>query len=587
MSIHKSGKLRTKLTALDLAKRLYQAIDTPLSLSCFLLAKYGEFEQLVTKSVEPVWYLHPARFFLDYQAVKLLSKFPHLDTGIDRQLVAKKKFIEAEVLCAQTNARFRDIWSSGDSSPLSASVARVMWRAQQKISNILGGVPTYEELEFRFGPGAAFGVRGETSVFNKVSSTLECTFAMLPVLGDFLAEFPGWIRTDTAEVIPRNGSQLTFVPKDAKTDRPICIEPLLNGLYQKGVGTYIRSRLKRHGVNLDDQSINQKLAERAYWDQLSTVDFSSASDTIAYNLVQDLLPIDWFQFLDVARCPRYLIEDRWYNFNKFSSMGNAYTFELETLIFYSLACACCEESGVPYQTGVNLHVYGDDVIIPRGAFDLFAEVSSFCGFLPNQKKSYKSGDFFESCGHDYFQGYFVRPFLIKKEFTTVEDAYYATNQVLETISKIEGLPRESHDRDDRDGVIHRLHDVHAWCISGIPRSLRLLVPYGQGDCGLHADFDVACPPKHKHWCGFTYVAFRRRALKYSPTDGFPTAYALYFAGLGTWTGSGEPPEPLDNGSGYTIRDRTKLVRVKQFLFGPWPQLPVQWSPRSLSMVART
>jgi hypothetical protein len=27
--------------------------------------------------------------------------------------------------------------------------------------------------------------------------------------------------------------------------------------------------------------------------------------------------------------------------------------------------------------------------------------------------------------------------------------------------------------------------------------------------------------------------------------------------------------------------------VKQFLFGPWPSLPVQWSPRSLSMVART
>lgn len=587
MSIHKLGELRTKLTALDLAKRLYQALDTPLSLSCYLLAKYGEYEQLVTKSIEPLWYLHPARFFCDYQAVKLLSKFPHLNTGIDRELAAKKKFIEAEVLCAETNIRFSNFRSSGDTSPFSASVGRVLWRAQQKISNVLGDVPSYEELEFRFGPGAAFGVRGETSVYNKVSSTLECTFAMLPILGDFLAEFPGWIKSDTAEVQPRNGSQLTFVPKDAKTERPICIEPLLNGLYQKGAGTYIRSRLKRHGVNLDDQSINQKLARRAYFDQLSTVDFSSASDTIAHNLVLDLLPFPWFEFLDVARCPQYLIEGHWYNFHKFTSMGNAYTFELETLLFYSLACACCEELDIPYQTGENLHVYGDDVIIPRGAFDLFAEVSRHCGFLPNQKKSYKSGEFFESCGHDYFKGYFVRPFLIKKEFTTIEDAYYATNQVLETISKIERLPSEFDDCHDRDGLIHRLHDVHSWCISGIPRGLRLLVPYGQGDCGLHSDFDVACPPKHKTWCGYMYVAFRRRALKYKPVDGFPTAYALYFAGLGTWGGAGEPPEPLDNGSGYTIRNRTKLVKVKQFLFGPWPLLSVQWSSRSLSMVART
>jgi len=562
---------------------MYEALDTPVSLSCYILLKYGEYEQLVTKEIDPVWYTHPERFFRDYQAVKLLSKYPYLETGLNPRLEAMKKFIEAEVRCKYTNEIFLRC-PDEEELLLPPVVRRVLWHARRKISSILGDVPTYEELDFRFGPGAAYGVRKYTSVFHKLTAELECTDAMLPILGDFLAEFPGWIENDTVEVKLRNGSQLTFVPKDAKSERPICIEPLLNGLYQKGVGLYIRNRLKRFGINLDDQSINQDMARRAYAEGLATVDFSSASDTIAKGLVLDLLPIDWFEFLNVARCPRYEIEGHWYDFEKFTSMGNAYTFELETLIFYSLAAACCKELGIEYQTGVNLHVYGDDVILPSKAFDLFAEVSNHCGFLINRKKSYKTGLFYESCGHDYFAGRFVRPFFIKKDFQTVEDLYHAANSVLKCIQTYEGLFTEHTSYHDYDLVIDRLHDLFAWCISCIPRRLRLLVPEGQGDCGLYADFDIACPTKHRTWCGYVYRAARRVAIKYTPADGFPLAYALYFADVRQYDHLGFIVSCGGAGDGYVIRDHTRLRIGREFLFGPWPELAVKWRERAIRLV---
>lgn len=570
----KSGT-RTGLEALKYASRLWMALDTPVSLACHLLAKYGEYEQLVRKEIDPRVYRSPGDFFRDYQSTKLLAKYPYLDTGINRTAVAQKKFIEAEVRCRDTNTLFR-MRANGDLTfrPL---VESVLSNARAKIAHILGKVPTLEEMDFSFGPGATYGVRGETSVFNKVSATLECTYAFTDRLQEFLEEFPGWVPEGIHDVRVIPGSQLTFVLKDAKTDRPICIEPLLNGLYQKGVGTWIRRRLMRFGINLDDQGINQKLASLAHVLGLSTVDFTSASDMIAYLLVQDLLPIDWFEFLDVARCPRYEFEGRWYNFHKFSSMGNAYTFELETLIFYALATSCCEAVDVDYASQRNLHVYGDDVIIPREAFDLFSEVTDCCGFEVNKKKSFRDGTFFESCGHDYLNGTLVRPFFLRRKTDGLLPTFHATNTVIRLASRLA----------DAQGVLDRstqasLVDLLHYCANSVPRRLRRFGPEGYGDGHLIAPQDVVHPTRHRHssgvpsgWDGWVFQSWSETAIKKNPEGGFPTAYGLYATRLqrklNDWPGSQEPrvSEPTDNGSGYTVRGVTKLRVGRQFCFGAW------------------
>jgi len=96
---------------------------------------------------------------------------------------------------------------------------------------------------------------------------------------------------------------------------------------------------------------------------------------------------------------------------KFSSMGNAYTFELESLLFWSVAMCCCEHLSV--ETG-SVCVYGDDIVIPVEAYDLLVEVLTHLGLLVNSKKSYKEGPFRESCGADYYRGFDIRPYYLKE-----------------------------------------------------------------------------------------------------------------------------------------------------------------------------
>lgn len=507
---------------LRFAQSIWQAFGTPLSEQLSEMARKGRFAELVREDVAASSYTDPFEFYLDYQAVKLLSKNPHLDTGIDTAKVALRKFVEFEALCQETNARFRPDAMTGIPSHL----ARVLYAAQAKIVSILGDVPDLEALDFRFGPGAAFGVRGDTSSYHKVTSALECTHNMIAALPDFLGEFPGWVTEATAEVTLVQGSDLALVPKDAKTDRVICIEPLLNGLMQKGIGTWIRDCLKRHGVDLDDQSVNQRLAGHALRDNLATVDFSSASDSIAYNLVWSLLPPDWATFLDACRCPRYRCEGSWYSFQKFSSMGNAYTFELETLIFYALAYACCIETGIRPETAVNLSVYGDDVIIPQDSFGLFREASEWCGFKVNASKTFATGSFFESCGCDYFTGMLVTPFRLKRPLRTHDELTYGANFILRICERLYALATTETQRAKAYDICSKLGDCHRDVVLGIPRRYMVLGPWSVQDQWLIAPFDRVCPAKGSF--GWRHKALIQRPRKHRE-EHWPMAYALYNA----------------------------------------------------------
>lgn len=571
-------QVHTRLNVHSYASRFWEAIDTPLSLSCWLLAKHGEWRQLVEKSINPADYRDPRGFFLDYQAVKLCSKYPYLETGIDRELVAKKKFLEAEIKCRLTNSSIRD-----GSYVRNERVGRVIFTAQRKIASILGDVPSLSELDFSFGPGASYGVRKDTSVYRKLQAAFECTPAFAGTVSSFFEEFPGWIPEGIQDVSLIPGSQLTVVPKNAKTDRTICIEPLLNGLYQKGVGSYLKRRLLRHGVDLSDQSVNQKLAGEAIEKSLATVDFASASDTIAYNLVLELLPIDWFEFLNVARSARYEADGVWYDFHKFTSMGNAYTFELETLIFYALATACCVEMGIPYSTQENLSVYGDDVIIPRGAFDLFQEVAEACGFAINTEKSFTQGQFFESCGHDFFEGHFVRPFQLSSKLNTLSAAFYAANIIKRFFQRLRAVPQGRSGVCLDDHHKNRFIDFHDWVVGCIHPRNRAVGPEGYGDGHL---IGAQSPNHYRHpsWDGwwFRTLVDRPRAVKLGDV---PIAYANYFTRSqlreelkrqaetsGLPFKLVEQLPSLDSGESYSVRGAVRPTWVKIFCHFIWQDI---------------
>jgi len=416
------GVTALSIEAKHFASDIYSALNTPVSLSCEILLRYGEYEQLCKKGINPLHYNEAVSFDKDYQATSLLRKSGFLDSGINKRNTAISAFYEAERRCYATNLRLFD----SSRNPLPAAASAVFHDCKRQIYRTLVGVREHTsgnigiaqdildsissgDVPLRYGSGSSFSSRGRNSALEK-HSLLELSHISeegLAVLDLFPDLFHGFISVT-------NGNRLDFVPKDAKTDRPIGIEPTTSGLFQKCIGDYIRNKLGLRGIDLRRQSINQLLAKRCLSQGLCTIDLKSASDTISYALVMELLPWDVFCLMDAFRSKStWVSETQVMNLNKFSSMGNGFTFELETLIFDAICRSTASYCKVDLIPQLNYHVYGDDIVVPRELYGPLTTVLETFGFSVNLDKSFSTGVFYESCGHDYFNGSFVRPYFLK------------------------------------------------------------------------------------------------------------------------------------------------------------------------------
>lgn len=433
------------------AAELFRNLNTPVSLSCFLLLKYGEWDQLSNLETVPHAYLDcPAgieRFRRDRQATAFLRKSQDLPSSVNKKTVAVEKFYACEKKCAETNYLLECMQLGLEgSTPLIQRAQAVLANARKIIARVLGPLPA--RLNGRFGPGTCFELEGSPSktVADKLHITPHVTQAALPVW-EHTTDGLHFARRRLALGLPHvayaRGNRFTTTAKDARTDRGICVEPQGNLYCQLGVGDHMKRRLSRVGlfVNRDNtplgpiqlltsrpapngQLIHRAIAKLASRDgSWATIDLSDASDTVCYQLVRMLLPPDWFALLDSIRSPFTRINKIWHKLDKFSSMGNGFTFELETLIFAALSC------GEGDELGVDVFAYGDDILIRRErARDVMA-ILSFFGFTPNPRKSFHTGLFRESCGGDYFGGEDVRPVFSKREPREPVEWFALHNQI--------------------------------------------------------------------------------------------------------------------------------------------------------------
>lgn len=498
--------LRSNSDVLEVAQKLWSSLDTPLSLGLSILCKNGQIQDALRVDFDPKRYLEDGWELArdDYQAIAFLRKMPLLLEGIDRENSAWDKFLQAEERCRRTNSRIRNHVDRGSFPP---RVGAAIGLAQHKISKWLGTLSAKSwALRCRFGPGADVSNRGiRVSAYHKLSQ-MSCTYDFEDGAQALIKSHPVWHRTLlgsdpedislwTAEQFELNdaahrgilsfvsgpledvklervaGNQVTFVPKTALIDRSIAIEPGMNIFAQLGLGSLIRSRLKkRAGLNLDSQEPNQLLAYLGSKNgTVATIDLSSASDTIARELVRLLLPDSWFTPLDWCRSKSGTYRNRSgvetsIRYEKFSSMGNGFTFELESMIFYALAEACVELCG---QSKLYCRAYGDDITVPTSVVPLLAEVLDFCGFEVNTQKSFSSGVFRESCGADFFNGKNVRPYFHKEFCKDARSLFRLAN----------GLRRAAYRRNLGFGCDRKLKPVWMAVVRRIPDSLRdLRVP---------------------------------------------------------------------------------------------------------------
>jgi hypothetical protein len=234
--------------------------------------------------------------------------------------------------------------------------------------------------------------------------------------GTFVTSF--WFDPEKLKVT--RGNHHFTVPKNAETDRNAAKEPLWNSFLQKGIGKHVERRLKRFGVDIHDQTRNQFLASQAHVRGLATLDLSQASDMITHGCVWLLLTINndpqglrWWHLLNLARSKDVRIKDlsdksMWHKLEMFCSMGNGFTFPLETAIFLAIC-----RSVVPHGELDNMTVYGDDIIVPQHVATQLVDRLEHFGFQVNTSKSCLAGRFFESCGTDWLDGQNVRPFFLR------------------------------------------------------------------------------------------------------------------------------------------------------------------------------
>lgn len=361
----------------------------------------------------------PTSSFADKQTAALVSKLEGFDIGIDTAAKARDTFFECESACWETNIRLSRYvnWIEngfyGDSLDLHRETR--IRQVRRIIGDILGPVP---DITPRFSNGSTFHDKGEEITIPHKMQGVSFTpqFEELGLV-EILRQTAWWRASQHATTVL--GNRFSTVPKNFKTDRGICIEPSGNLSLQLAVGQVIRRRLYRVGIKIDGTGENnaQRIhRDYARWGSMSgecaTIDLSNASDMIATNLVRLLLPREWFVFLNAIRSQTTTIESRKgkvkhvhiVQLEKFSSMGNGFTFELETLIFFAISRAVS-----PWAKA-----YGDDIVVPTYAAAAVVRELTFYGFAVNREKSYLSGPFRESCGGDYHEGSDTRPVYLKR-----------------------------------------------------------------------------------------------------------------------------------------------------------------------------
>jgi len=464
------------------------------------------------------------------QVCALFSKLDYLEIGIDRKAVAIEAFMGAEAQCRITNDYIRRARVNPEVMP--PMLHSVLHHARRKMAELLGPRPTLDELALRFGPGAtSLTKKREASVKVKLGCGVSCSEELIGWVRALLTQMPAltMLNADQSAVgddewwatisVAIHEGVVSFVRKNAKTDRTTETQPTLNGMLQLAIGDFLTEyRLGGiAGLDLSDQALNQRLAwVGSLTGEIATLDLKSASNLNAYELVRELTPEDWFSLLKAARVGTTRVPGIGpVRLEMFSGMGNGFTFPLESLIFYSLCWGVAIHRGYGRGNMPIISVYGDDIAVDSDLVDDLRVVLRLLGHTVNSAKSFWEGPFRESCGTDWYSGIDVRPIYPKE---------VASPAVLFSLHN--GLYRKGFTK-----AAEWVHDL-------VHPNLRLYGPEGYGDGHLlKEDWQAYARPKNRElgWEGVTFQTFTKKPKRdfvYRRGDKVLPVYSIYVRGKG-------------------------------------------------------
>lgn len=443
-------------------------ISTKTAQEVASLIDRGEWRELQRLRAHPSAYTDSEAFWADAVLVDLLRKVPL--PGSDVKDAARQSFLMNEQTCARTNARLA--YGCETTLPWLKLV-------RSEVRRILGGACPVGALEYELTAGSTLSDKSNLTTAPDKLSSRPTLYQHSEALLEPLWSGSPWGRTrfglganayECPDIV--RGNRFFSVPKNSETERGCAVEASLNIAYQRGVGVHIRGLLARRGIDLlNGQEVHQRLARDAsVHGHLATLDLSNASDLWSTQAVKLLLPKSWFDCLNSLRAKFTQVGDRWIYLSKFSSMGNGFTFELETVLFLSVARTACLLTGISPEP---CRCYGDDIILPTEAAQKAVELLAELGHNLNENKSYIKGPFRESCGGDFFGGRRVNTLKLQ-EIPTEPQQWMALANGLRRIS--EGCPH-------RWALIKPAWDV---VMTFIPSAIRACTgPSELGDCVIH------------------------------------------------------------------------------------------------------
>lgn len=304
--------------------------------------------------------------------------------------------------------------------------------------------------DFRHGPGAVASTlpRSKYSWTNwsdrldTVFPISECGFSSTLWWAD--SAFCG-LSVDELSLIGNEDlpSRMVSVPKTFKGPRLIACEPAEMQWCQQNIWSYLQTRVSGTWlgdfIRFRDQSQNQELCIAGSRDgSLATIDLSDASDRVTPGIVSAVFGRNpgLVLALRATRTRSVTLPDDLgiHVLKKFSTMGSACTFPVESIVFLVVALATClvldeveqESSGVGIPRGASnllarvrslrgrVSVFGDDIIVPTDKFRTVCSVLEALCFKVSHTKSFSGKFFRESCGTDAVLGEVVTPIYWRK-----------------------------------------------------------------------------------------------------------------------------------------------------------------------------
>jgi hypothetical protein len=332
---------------------------------------------------------------------------------------AQKGFEEAEHGVAVWEA-----WFAANTASNQANRSAPLFSfARQIVGRVIGRID-WSSIVPSHGPGAVYPpcLPRDKSAFRTIYTTIEPHFPFT----DYFCALPSfwWDVVVLGDRELRQSDniecRLVAVPKDSRGPRLICVHPKEALWIQQGCRRLLERAITsprslcHKGITFTDQGVNGRLALKSSMDrEFVTLDLKEASDRMSCELVRHLFGDYAYSKLSCSRASSVrLLDDRVIPLRKWAPMGNALTFPVQSLVFYSLVRA-----GIRCRYGIDcsdVYVFGDDILFPCKFWDGAVSALVRAGLIPNMNKTFRHGFFRESCGVDAYRGIDVTPHRLRR-----------------------------------------------------------------------------------------------------------------------------------------------------------------------------